>query len=164
MGVPGLAQLRFDAKSGIQSGDRTLRDQADQPSANRAELRFPQGHQILGQERRPAANPRAGMFQETQDRERQSGLPRSALTHETDNLTGQNTNIDAPQHAGLPRVIHRKLGRENRRIQITSSSLARPRRATGSRYSSTDGAAAATAKRHSRTEKRQQEHRDEPNI
>src|SRR5450759_4671051 len=110
MRAPRLAQLRSDAQSRIQSGGRALRNQADQPSTNRAELRFPERHQVLAQESRSPANPRAGVVQQPKDRERQSAFPRSTLAHQSDNLAWQDLDTGTLEHAGLLRVINRKDG------------------------------------------------------
>ena len=150
--TPGFAELRPDAKSGIERGQRALQNDADFAAAKRAHLRFGLCKEVFALEAQIAGGDSAFQMKETQNRQRQGAFSGAALPDEAENFSGLDFERDIALDSRFVAVIDREPERKKWRNLghfCAPNAGSAPRRRTSAFQkawgSSTEGAEPTTA-------------------
>src|SRR6266849_5524292 len=104
--APGFAELRADAKSGIERGQRALENDADFAAAEGAHLRFGFRGEVFPFEKEIAARCSAFQVKQAKNGERESALAGAALSDEAEDFDGLDLERDVAEDSGLVAVIN----------------------------------------------------------
>src|SRR6266478_6673107 len=104
--APSFAELRADAKSGIERGQRALENDADFAAAEGAHLRFGFRGEVFPFEKEIAARCSAFQVKQAMNGERESALAGAALSDEAEDFAGLDLERDVAEDSGLVAVTN----------------------------------------------------------